>query len=181
MNRRHGVVAAAFFLGALAASGVWKLATAPVAEAQAMNPVVATRLNNLDKRLAVLEGMAARGNPASSNTVGGQLHSGTSSATSSAAGQNAQLNQDVVLQNEVDNLKTQLAKLQADFNNHYHTYTTESNPGLAHGIETILQCQGYGKPCTSASSLNEITVFVPPTSTPPVQTFTVKTSGPVQP
>ncbi len=39
MNRKHSVVAVAFILGALAASCVWRLATAPVAGAQAMNPV----------------------------------------------------------------------------------------------------------------------------------------------
>jgi len=129
----------------------------------------------------VLEGVAARAGQGS-NAAGGQLHSGTTSATSAAAGQTAQINQDAVLQGEVDNLKSQLAKLQAQFASHYHTYTTESNPGLAHGIETILQCQGYGKPCTSATGLNEITVFVPPATTPgPPQTYTVKTSGPVQP
>jgi hypothetical protein len=180
MNRKNGILAAAFFLGALTAVSALKLASAPVAEAQAMNPVVAARLNMLDKRLAVLENQTARGGGQAANTTTGPLHPGNTSV-STPAGQNAQINQDVVLQGEVDTLKTQFAKLQMQFASHYHTYTTESNPGLAHGVETILQCQGYGKPCTSASSLTEITVFVPPNVPPTAQTYTVQTSGPVQP
>jgi len=179
MNRKNGIIAAAFLLGALAASGVWRLAAPPVASAQAMNPLVVERLNNLDKRLAQLENQSAKSAQASNQTTG-PVHPGGASGV--AAGlQNAQINQVVELQNEVDGLKTQLTKLQTQFANHYHNTILSSDPGSAHGVETILNCQGYGKPCTSASGLSEVTVFVPPNVTPTSQNYTVKTSGPLSP
>jgi len=180
MNRKNAMIAVAFALGALAASGVWRLATPPAAAAQAMNPLVAERLNNLDKRLAVLENQATKSAQASNQTTG-PLHSGGASGVTTGQLGSAQINQLVQLQNEVDGLKTQLTKLQTQFANHYHNYTVTSDPGSAHGVETILNCQGYGKPCTSASSLGEVTVLVPPNVTPTAQTNTVKTSGPLQP
>lgn len=178
MNRKHGIIAVALVTGALASLGIMRLATPPVAAAQAMNPSVQESLNNLDKRLTALEKLAAK--PAQSATTTGTLRPGYPAATTVVQG-NAPMSQDVVIQGEVDTLKSQLAKLQLQFANHYHNYTLWNDPGSAHGIETILQCQGYGKPCTSATSLSEITVLVPPNVTPTSQSYTVKTSGPLQP
>ena len=176
MNRRHVTITTAFVLGFLAAFAIAKLATTPAAYAQAISPLAAARLNALEKRVTVLESQAAKNNQASSN--GGQLHAGTASATDSAALGSAQINQVVQLQNQVNTLQAQLQKLQTELPSHYHTYTT-TNTGSEHGILTILNCQGYGKPCTAATSENEITVFVPPNVAPgPPQTYTIQTSGP---
>ena len=145
-----------------------------------VNPVVAERLNNLDKRLAVLEGQATK-NAQAANQTTGPIRAGGASGVATGNLGSAQINQVVELQNEVDALKTALAKLQTQFNNHYHNSTLSSDPGAAHGVLTILNCQGYGKPCTAATSETEITVMVPPNVTPTSQSYTVKTSGPVQP
>jgi len=177
MNRKNVTTAAAFVLGALATFGVMRLTVPPVAAAQAISPLAAARLNALEKRVSVLESQAAKNNQASSN--GGELHSGTSTANSPAALGNAQINQVVELQNQVNTLQTQLQKLQTQFANHYHTWTTTSTDPAAHGVLTILNCQGYGKPCTSATGESEVTVLVPPNVQPTPQTYTTKTSGPV--
>jgi hypothetical protein len=178
MNRKIVMIAAGFVLGAFATLGVISVTVPPPANAQAISPLAAARLNALEKRVAILENQAAKGNQVS--TTGGQLHSGTSSATTSAATQGAQINEVVVLQQQVNTLQVQLQKLQSQFANHYHTWTTTTDGGPGRAVMTILNCQGYGKPCTSATSLNEVTVLTPSNVPPgPPQTYTTKTSGPV--
>jgi hypothetical protein len=177
MNRKNVTITTAFVLGVLATFGVMMLSAPSVVVAQAISPLAAARLNALEKRVAILENQAAKNNQAS--TTGGELHSGTSSATPPAALQGAQINQVVVLQQQVDTLQAQLQKLQTQFASHYHTWTTTSTDPAAHGVMTILNCQGYGKACTSASSLSEVTVLTPPNVPPTTQTYTTKTSGPV--
>jgi len=177
MNRKNVTITAAFVLGVLVTFGVMMLSAPPAAVAQAISPLAAARLNALEKRVTILENQAAKNNQAS--TTGGQLHTGTSSAASPAALQGAQINQVEVLQQQVNTLQAQLQKLQTQFANHYHTWTTTSTDPAAHGVMTILNCQGYGKACTSASGLSEVTVLTPPNIPPTPQTYTTKTSGPV--
>ncbi len=177
MNRKIVTIAAAFILGVLATFSIIGVTAPPPANAQAISPLAAARLNALEKRVAILENQAAKNNQASTN--GGQLRSGVSSATTSAASQGAQIDQVVVLQQQVNTLQAQLQKLQSQFATHYHTWTTTSTDPAAHGVMTILNCQGYGKPCTSASGLSEVTVLTPPNVQPTPQTYTTKTSGPV--
>ena len=178
MNLKSVTIATALAVGVLGTFGVMKLAP-PVAAAQAISPLAAARLNALEKRVAILENQTTKNNQAASN--GGQLRSGTTSAATSAAAGNAQINQVVELQNQVNTLQTQLQKLQTQFAKHYHTYTTTPSTGSEHGVLTILNCQGYGKACTAATSETEITVFVPPNVQTTPSPYTIQTSGPVLP
>jgi hypothetical protein len=171
MNRKHGTIAVAFVLGALAAFGVLKLAGPTVAAAQTTNPQLEQKLYEVEKRIALLE------NQTSSTATPSPLHPGSPPVTSGL--KNVQVNQVVVLQGEIDALKNQLGKLQTQFATHYHTWTYTQVPD-GNSVLTILNCQGYGKPCTSASSLTQITVLAPANNTgqQPRQ-VTTKTSGPV--
>jgi hypothetical protein len=176
MNLKHGIVAAAFVLGAFGAFGVLKLAVPTVAAAQTTNQELAQKLTELEKRIAVLEknqsSVTAQGMQYSPGPSG-PLRSGGSSAVTSGL-QKVQASQVVVLQDEIDALKNQLGKLQTQFATHHHTVTVASPPGW--GVETILNCQ-IGKSCTSYTQGN-VTVLVPSNMGRPAPQ-TVNSSGPV--
>jgi hypothetical protein len=176
--KRNGAIGVAFVLGAAVASGVLRLAVPPTVAAQAPNSQLLDRVNSLEQRVATLEGTPVASGTPSASVASGPVPAGSVPVTSSGV-QNVQVSQLVTLQSAVNSLQTQLGKLQTQFANHYHTYTTHNDPGSAHEIETILQCPGIGKPCTSASNLNEITVFIPPSSPVALQTDSVNTSGPL--
>jgi hypothetical protein len=168
MNFKHGIFAVALVLGALGAFGVMKLAVPTVAAAQITNAQLDQRLNEVEKRIALIESQ-----PSSAATPG-PLHPGGPPVTSGL--QNVQVNQVVILQGEIDALKNQLGKLRTQFATHHHTVIEYRPPGW--GVNTILNCQGYGKPCTSSTSLTQVTVLVPSSMGPPAP-LTVNSSGPV--
>ena len=193
MNRIHSTFAVAFFLGGLAVLGVWELAVPTVAAAQVANPLLAQRLNQIERRVAMLEAQASNTSPRAQRNIGngetsaasaanqggpiGQFHPAGGPNATSPALNNAQVDQVIVLQGQVDALKNQLQKLQKQFATHYHTVLEGHSPGF--GVNTILTCGGYGKPCVSATSLTEVTVLVPSNITASPAPTPVQSSGPV--
>jgi outer membrane murein-binding lipoprotein Lpp len=75
----------------------------------------------------------------------------------------AKLTQQVgALQSQLSALQTNVQAFHTEFDKHTHSFGPS---GL--GIMTVLNCPGgYGQPCTSATSLKEITVFTPETGIP---------------
>lgn len=76
-----------------------------------------------------------------------------------------------------------LQKLQAQFANHYHTFTVTS-PGRTTSALITFHCPGIGQPCTANASIPSANndygmIIYPSTSTTfPASTSTVSTSGP---
>jgi cell division protein FtsB len=176
MNRKHGTIAVAFVLGAFAAFGVLKLALPTVAAAQTTNQELAQKLNELEKRIALLEKNQSSVTGIQLPATPGPLHPGSPPVTSGL--QNAQVNQVVVLQDQIDALKNQLGKLQTQFATHHHTVTVASPRGW--GVETFpINCPGPGQSCTSSVSITQLTVLVPPNIHGPTTPQTVNSSGPV--
>ncbi|MGH6986604.1 MAG: hypothetical protein ACRED9_07185 [Caulobacteraceae bacterium] len=143
------------------------------------NQQLRQRVDQLEARLAAVEAQRSGDGPSQAS-----VYRGGASTSAAAALGNLQINQLVVLQGEVADLKSALAKLQAQFAKHTHTITQYSqNPFPAgRSILTILTCSGQGKPCVSASGLRDVTVYAPSLSPPPTsspQPYTITTSGPI--
>jgi len=78
------------------------------------------------------------------------------------------------MQSDIAQLKAEVAKLAK----HTHTLQMTNPGGTGNGVLTILNCEGYGKSCTSATGLKEITVMTPGNVNLPPHTYSLTTSGP---
>ncbi len=85
------------------------------------------------------------------------------------------------LTSQVDAGGSALQTLQKQFAGHTHTLTTplSSLQDGSMGLETILHCNGFGQPCTSATTRGDITTLL--VTGPPQKTgyATETTSGPI--
>jgi hypothetical protein len=87
------------------------------------------------------------------------------------------------LQGGTQGQQASLQKLQAQFANHYHTFTL-TTPGHTLSALITFHCPGIGQPCTAQGSVPSANndygmIIYPSTSTPiPGSTSTVSTSGP---
>jgi uncharacterized coiled-coil protein SlyX len=118
-----------------------------------------------------LAALVATGSAAAAAVSGSEAHPNASTATSQLGSaedqQLAELKAEVAkLTSQISALQGQVATLQGNlqafhtqFSQHVHTF-----PPSPTGIMTILNCSGYGQPCTSATSLKEITVLTPENS-----------------
>ena len=124
--------------------------------------------------LALAALAAAAGGPATAAVPGSNTHPNANAAvTQPGAVEDQEIaalkaevakltSQLTALQGQVAALQTNVTAFHTQFNQHVHTFYPTPT-----GIMTILNCSGFGQPCTSATSLKEVTVLTPETNTGP--------------